>query len=61
MEKDNCVNIQLFPGLLEHNFRWIIFISQILWLIVGLPLVKLPPDEYLDFINGLCGIGFIDD
>ena len=23
--------------------------------------MKLPPDEYLDFINGLCGIDFIDD
>ena len=27
----------------------------------GYLLVKLPPDEYLDFINGLCGIDFIDD
>ena len=24
-------------------------------------LVKLPPDEYLDFINDLCGIDYIDD
>ena len=23
--------------------------------------MKLPPDEYLDFINGLCDIDFIDD
>ena len=23
--------------------------------------MKLPPDEYLDFFNGLCGIDFIDD
>ena len=23
--------------------------------------MKLPPDKYLDFINGLCGIDFIDD
>ena len=23
--------------------------------------MKLPPDEYLDFINGLCGIDFIDN
>ena len=23
--------------------------------------MKLPPDGYLDFINSLCGIDFIDD
>ena len=60
MEKDDCVIIQLIPKILEQNFRWIIvkpnFVTNS-WV----TSCEIAPDEYLDFINGLCGIDFIAD